>query len=378
MNSQRSCHLTTLSWRLFSLVSCLFPRPPSVESALLSSLSSAMPGGGTEALKYHDFLATEQSYQTSLQFFIANFIQTFSLRDSSFKRSFLNEDLLFHRLVFHFDSRDLQVICPASLHPPFPPSCLHWEQQHQQSPAWRHLRSNKLLFRSMTSLCRWGSTANTFRRTLRHSIFANSLLQISMPFFFKVRIPTSPLSLIWSCRWSIMWNTKLSSRSSCICSKGSSSLHRQQTQLQQEEQQRDLKRLKNWLRRHNVWFSKFQIRLTRSYKKSERSKSCWQCRVNVRFLHLLSSSVQTWSCQQSHGSKSFPIQNHQQQPSWLHFLTRKKRIIIQDKGFELAAQGERWWNLTLLTFRHSFLTKTNELFLLTRVFDLSSQEIHWN
>jgi hypothetical protein len=45
-----------------------------------------------EALRlYHDFLATEQSYQTSLQFFIANFIQTFSLRDSSFKRSFLNE-----------------------------------------------------------------------------------------------------------------------------------------------------------------------------------------------------------------------------------------------------------------------------------------------
>jgi hypothetical protein len=45
-----------------------------------------------EALKiYHDFLSTEQTYQTNLQFFIQNFIQTFSLRDSPFKRSFLNE-----------------------------------------------------------------------------------------------------------------------------------------------------------------------------------------------------------------------------------------------------------------------------------------------
>jgi hypothetical protein len=72
-----------------SLVSCLLPRPPSVESAY-SHLSPQQCQ--EEALRlYHDFLATEQSYQTSLQFFIANFIQTFSLRDSSFKRSFLNE-----------------------------------------------------------------------------------------------------------------------------------------------------------------------------------------------------------------------------------------------------------------------------------------------
>ena len=45
-----------------------------------------------EALRlYHDFLATEQSYQTSLQFFIANFIQTFSFARLEFQRSFLNE-----------------------------------------------------------------------------------------------------------------------------------------------------------------------------------------------------------------------------------------------------------------------------------------------
>jgi hypothetical protein len=76
-----------------------------------------------EALRlYHDFLATEQSYQTSLQFFIANFIQTFSLRDSSFKRSFLNE----YSIALSFTLIQEIYKSSAQLLSIFPsPSCLH-------------------------------------------------------------------------------------------------------------------------------------------------------------------------------------------------------------------------------------------------------------